>query len=217
YQKFARPAAVDLEKLAAHYAISSMFKPYPDQARIYCYSVDHGDYQTFEAGRMRLSLGHARFTSEITRESEQFVFGVLHFGDHNLNCGIRVFRDDETYKKMVADMTSAFSRGEIPEVLRVMDKELGSAFSLRSLFRDERRAINRQILSASREEAETAYRQIYEHHVPLAHFLRDLGVPLPKSILTATEFAINSRLRRTFADENMDLDLAKKLLEEARS
>jgi len=217
YRKFASPAAVDLEKLAAHYAISSLFKPYADHARIYCYSVDRLDHHSMEAGHIKLGIGRARFISEITHQSEEFTFSALHFGDHNVNCGIRVFRDEPSYQTLVREMTEAFSKADIPEVLRLMDKELGSAYSLKSLFSDDRRAILRQILNASLEEAEAAYRQIYEHHVLLAHFLRDLGVPLPKAIRTAAEFAVNSRLRLAFASEEMDLDQVRKLLQEAHS
>lgn len=216
YRKFARAAAVDLEKLAAHYAIMSLFKSYAEPARIYCYSVDQMDHQTLEAGRMKLGLGRARFTSEITCQSEQIVFAALHFGDHNLHCGTQVFRDEETYQRLVQEMTSAFSSAQIPEVLRVMDKELASAHSVKSMFRDDQRAILKQILNAPLEEAEHVYRQIYEDHVPLANFLRDLGVPLPKAIAAAAEVALNSNLRREFASEEMDLDHVRKLLDESR-
>jgi alpha-amylase/alpha-mannosidase (GH57 family) len=217
YRKFASPAAVDLGKLAAHYAITSLFKPYEEHARIYCYSVDHIDHQSLEAGRMKLGLGHARFTSEITGESEQLVFAALHFGDHNLHCGTQVFRDQETYQNWVAEMTTSFSKADIPEVLRVIDQEGGATYSLKSMFRDDQRAILKRILNASLEQAEAVYRQIYEQHVPLANFLRDLGIPLPKPIRTAAEFALNSHLRRTFANDEMDLERVRKLLEEARS
>jgi alpha-amylase/alpha-mannosidase (GH57 family) len=217
YCKFASPAAVNLEKLAAHYAIRSLFKPYPDRARIYCYSAERLDHHSLEAGQMRLGLGRARFTSEITLESEQLVFAALHFGDHNLSCGIRVFRDTESYQKMVEEMTAAFSQADIPAVLRVMDKELGSRYTLKSLFRDDRREILKQILKPWVEEAEAAYNQIYERHIPLAHFLRDIGSPLPKAIRGAAEFALNSHLREIFAADEMDLEQVRKLLEEARS
>jgi alpha-amylase/alpha-mannosidase (GH57 family) len=217
YRKFARAAAVDLGKLAAHYAITSLFKSYAQPASIYCYSVDQMDHHNLEAGHIRLGLGRARFTSEVTCESEQIVFAALHFGDHNLHCGAQVFSDEETYQKLVQEMTSAFSAAEIPEVLRVMDKELASTYSLKSMFHDDQRAIVKQILNAPLEEAESAYRQIYEDHVPLANFLRDLGVPLPKAIAAAAEFALNGNLRREFASEEMDLERVRKLLEESRS
>jgi alpha-amylase/alpha-mannosidase (GH57 family) len=217
YRKFARTAAVDLGKLAAHYAITSLFKSYAEAARIYCYSVDQMGHHSLEAGRVRLGVGRARFTSEITCESEQIVFAALHFGDHNLHCGTQVFRDEATYQNLVQEITSAFSAAEIPEVLRVMDKELASTYSLKSMFRDDQRAIVKQILNAPLAEAESAYRQIYEDHVPLANFLRDLGVPLPKAIAAAAEFALNGNLRHEFASEGMDLDRVRKLLEESRS
>ena len=166
---------------------------------------------------MKLGLGRARFTSEITGESEQIVFAALHFGDHNLHCGIRVFHDEEAYRRLVQEMTAAFTAAEIPEVLRVMDKELSSTYSLKSMFRDDQRAVLQQILNAPMEAAESAYRQIYEDHVPLANFLRDLGVPLPKAIAAAAEFALNGNLRREFASEEMDLEHVRKLLEESRA
>jgi alpha-amylase/alpha-mannosidase (GH57 family) len=217
YRKFARAAAVDLGKLAAHYAITSLFKSYAEPAKIYCYSVDETDHQSLEAGRMKLALGRARFTSEITGEYEQIVFAALHFGDHNLHCGIQVFRDEETYQNLVQEMTSAFTAAEIPEVLHIMGKELSSTYSLKSMFRDDQRSVLKQILNAPLAAAESAYRQIYEDHVPLANFLRDLGVPLPKAIAAAAEFALNSNLRREFASEEMDLEHVRKILDESRS
>ena len=34
YEKWVRPAAVDLAKVGAHYAVSLLFQPYPDEARV---------------------------------------------------------------------------------------------------------------------------------------------------------------------------------------
>jgi alpha-amylase/alpha-mannosidase (GH57 family) len=217
YQNFAMPTAIDLEKLAAHYAISSLFKPYPNQAEIYCYSVDRTHQHDMEAGKMKLGLGRARFTSRVTLETSEMVFAAVHFGDHNLHCGIGHFRGDETYQKLMTDITAAFSAADVPEVLRLMDTELDTPYSLKSLFSDDRRTILRQIVNSSLEDADAGYRQIYEKNIPLAHFLRDLGVPLPKAIRTAAEFAVNSQLRLAFADEQMDLEQVRKLLQEAQS
>lgn len=217
YQLFALPAAIDLEKVAAHYAISSLFKPYGNQAEIYCYSVDRTDQHSVEAGKMKLGLGRARFTSKITLETDELVFAALHFGDHNLRCGIGTFRDGAAYQKLVMDITAAFSSADVPEVLRLMDTGLDAPYSLKSLFSDDRRTVLRQIVNSSVEEAEAGYRRIYENNIPLAHFLQDSGVPLPRAIRTAAEFAVNSQLRLVFANEQMDTEQARKLIEEARS
>ena len=75
-------------KLGAHYAMSSLFESYADNTRIYSYSVENKDYRLKRSGKMRLAIGKARFTSEITQDSEMLMFGVLHFGDHNLHGGV---------------------------------------------------------------------------------------------------------------------------------
>jgi alpha-amylase/alpha-mannosidase (GH57 family) len=218
YRKFVKPTTINLEKVAAHYAISSLFKSYSDSVRIYCYDAERKDYRSLEAGHMKVAVGHAGLTSEITRETETFMFCALHFGDHNLSCGIRPFPGEETYQAFLQEIMSTFSKADTPEVLKIMEKELGSTtYTVKSLFRDDQRSILRQILNTSLDEAEAAYRQIYEHSAPLVNFLRDLGVPLPGAIRTAAEFALNSRLRCEFGEVEMDLDRVKSLLAEAQA
>src|SRR5215469_1329348 len=101
YEKWVKPANVDMTKLAAHYAISSVFEPYSDHTRIYCYDVDREDYNTNTEGKMRLVVGRARFISEITHDASSFSFGVLHLGDHNVRCGVRSFNDHEDYRGLM--------------------------------------------------------------------------------------------------------------------
>src|SRR3712207_5193653 len=55
YENFAKPALVDLPRLAAHYAVSSLFEEYTEQTNIYGYIVGSVERQTFEAGRAKLA------------------------------------------------------------------------------------------------------------------------------------------------------------------
>ena len=123
---------------------------------------------------------------------------------------------DAEYEKLIAEATAAFSRADIPEVIRAFDRGFGvDTYSLKSLFRDEQRSILSQILISTLDEAEAAYRQLYEHHAPLMRFLIDLKTPLPKAFRTTAEYALNSHLRRAFSDE-LDAGRIRSLLEEAR-
>ena len=202
YEKYVEPARVDLEKVGAHYAISSLFESYPKQARIYGYTADREDYQPFEAGRASLLVGRAIIRSHVTWESANLSFGVLHFGDHNINGGVRPFRNDAAYARLIGDLTEPFSRADFPAVIRLLDKHFGTpTYSLRSLFRDEQRNILRRILDSTLAEADSVYRQLYEHHVPLMRFITDLGVPLPRALHTAAEFVVNADLGRDFRDD----------------
>lgn len=207
---------MNLEKVGAHYAISSLFEAYAEQARIYCYTADRQDYRTLEAGQAKLVLGRAQLTAGITRESALLNFAVLHFGDHNLNGGVREFQGEEAYQTLVQEVAKPFTQADFPEVIRVLDKHFGkSTYSLKSLFRDEQRTIVNLILETSLAEAEAAYRQIYEHHAPLMRFLGKLGTPLPKAFQTAAEFVLNNNLRRAFESDDLNLERIATLLDSA--
>jgi len=216
YEKWVKGTVVDLFKVGAHYAVSSLFEDYPSQTKIFAYTVEQEDYQLKESGRVRLALGRARFTSEITRESATLTFGVLHFGDHNLNCGVREFQGEEAYAGMVNEVTEAFYRADLPETLRSLDRHFGaSIYSLKSLFYDERRKVLEVVMQSALQEAEALYRQIYNQEAPLMRFLKSMdGIPLPRAFLNAANFHLNCHLRKAFEEERFEA--VPHLLEEAR-
>jgi alpha-amylase/alpha-mannosidase (GH57 family) len=224
YEKLVKPAMVDWEKIGAHYAVSSVFESYPERTRLFCYTAEREDLQSVEAGRAKLLVGRVRLTSDITYESADLSFGVLHFGDHNVNGGVQHFQGDEAYRTTVEEMTAAFAKADFPEVIRLLDRHFGeSTYSLKSLFRDNQRKVLNRILESTLAEAEAGYRQIYERHAPLMRFLNDLSmplndlsVPLPKALQMAASFILNIDLRRAFEVEAPNLDRVRMLLAEAR-
>jgi alpha-amylase/alpha-mannosidase (GH57 family) len=218
YEKLVKPTMVDLHNVAAHYAISSVFNSYPDEAEIYCYEVKRQDHQIVDAGKLRLIMGRATFTSKVTQEHRLLTYGVLYFGDHNLTGGVRRYYGADAYEKLAGELKEVFDRADVPEVIRLLDKGFGgNIYSLKSLFRDEQRNVLDRILTTTLDEAEAVYRQLYEHHAPLMRFLTDLHTPLPKAFRTTAEYALNSHLKRALAAEELDIPRIKRLLEEARA
>jgi alpha-amylase/alpha-mannosidase (GH57 family) len=216
YERFVKPAVADLKKVAAHYAMSSLFNEYGKNTTIYCYDVEQDDYRTFEAGKARLVLGRAVLTSRITRETIHLSFGVLHLGDHNINCGVRTYRGGEHYDTMIKEISRAFERADFAETIRGMDRHFGiSTYSLQTLFRDEQRKILNLILESTMNEAEAAYRRLYLDHSPLIRFLRESNSPLPRALETAAVLVLNADLHRAVGQKPLDPDRIRALLEEA--
>jgi alpha-amylase/alpha-mannosidase (GH57 family) len=218
YDKLVKPAMVDLQKVGAHYAVSSLFESYGDRTRVFCYSVEREDFRLHQSGKVRLALGRARISSEITRESGLVTFGVLHLGDHNVSGGVREYRGEEAYGTLVGDIAGIFQTADLPEILRAVDRNFGNGtYSLRFLFRDEQRRVLDMILEKPLAEAEADYRKLYEQHAPLMRFLSVLCYPLPRSFRTAAELALNSTLRHAFETGEPQLESIRQLLAEAES
>ncbi|MBV9080162.1 MAG: DUF3536 domain-containing protein [Elusimicrobia bacterium] len=217
YERFVKPAAMDLYKVAAHYAISSLFENGLQETKTYCYDIDYEDYKSYVAGKARLVMGWVRVTSDVTLESERLSFAILHLGDHNLNGGIRAFPGNEAYGKMIDELTSAFKKADFTETIRAMDRHFGlSTYTLKSLFKDEQRKILNSILESTLSDAEQVLRQIYENNGPLMRFLADLMVPMPKALLAAAEFSLNLSLREALQADELDKERILMLVGEAR-
>jgi alpha-amylase/alpha-mannosidase (GH57 family) len=216
YEKFVKPAMVDLHKVGAHYAVSSLFENYGDSAEIFCYQVEREDYRLLPAGKKRLALGRVQITSEITRESANVTFGVLHFGDHNVSGGIRAYQGEEAFETLAKEIFEIFRGADFPEIIRAVDRNFGAnVYSLKFLFRDEQRKILDMILAATMADIDGVYRQLYMQNAPLMRFLTDIGYPASKSFHAAAELALNGELKRAFQAENLDIEAIRGTLYEA--
>jgi alpha-amylase/alpha-mannosidase (GH57 family) len=215
YERLVRPAMRDLEAVGAHVAVASLFDNGSDRFEGGCWDVRLEDRHQLQAGRLRLAMGKLRVGSRLTLEEARLAFAVLHFGDHNLSCGVATFAE-EPYRTLLRECRDAFSRADVPEVIRLLDRHFsGLTYSLGSLFRDEQRRILGQILAATLAEAETEYGRLFDQHAPLMRFLAGLAAPQPRAFQAAAEVVLNARLRRTVEDEPIDLERARSLLRQA--
>jgi alpha-amylase/alpha-mannosidase (GH57 family) len=218
YESFVRTAMIDLNKVGAHYAISSLFESYPPHSQTYCYQIHQEDHTMLSSGKSHVSFGRIRITSDITLESSRVTFGAVHLGDHYVTGGVREFVDEQGYKETAERITKAFESGDFTDLIRAIDMAFGSgSYSLKLLFRDEQRKILRIILNSALEEAESSYRQLYDSRAPLMRFVAAHGIPLIRHFQAAAEVTLNAELRRAIETEKVNVDLVRALMEEAKA
>ena len=209
------PTRLDLPRVAAHYAVASLFDNFAPEAKVYCYRVTQSDYETDRAGRARMAIGSITVESLITREEARFDFAVLHLGETELTGGVRPAGGD--YDAVKREMMQTMQPGGIPDVIRLLDQHLGAIpLSIRSLFRDEQRRILNVICNSTLEEAESAFRQLHDRYDPLMRLHTRLGIPLPKVLHTAAEFDVNLQLRRLLDDDPLPVTAIESRLREAQ-
>lgn len=197
YEREVAPARLDLSRVAAHYAVLSLFDTFDDGSRVYCYDVTRRDFEIHKTGRARLAIGSIEVRSTITHETAVFELAALHLGETELTGGLRAMRPDSDYDALRRQLAGAMEPGGLPQVIRIIDTHFGETpISIRSLFRDEQRRVLHELIVATLEEAESAFRQLHERYDPLMRFHHRLGVPIPKVLKTAAEFDLNLQIRK---------------------
>jgi alpha-amylase/alpha-mannosidase (GH57 family) len=210
YRRYVLPIRIGLEQVGAHYAISSMFRTYPEDGELFCFELHRDSHEVFTSGRGKVAIGRAHIRSHITEETDEICFAVLHLGDQNLSAAVRSFSSNSpqemaAFTTFSTDVGTAIRRANLPEVIRLIDRYFGNlSYSLTSLFADEQHRILRTILDRTLAEMEDSLRKIYEDHASLLRFLTESGMPAPPALAIAANFAINASLRRAIEAENFD-------------
>lgn len=217
YDNFVKPAVVDLKKVAAHYALSSLIRDYGETTKIYCYTVRREDYQAKQIGVAKLAAGRIIVTSDIVFDTETVGFAVLHLGGYIFNGGLEAYKDEGFYRSMKEEMFSSFDKGTIAEIIRLMDRHFGmNTYSLKNLFRDEQRRILDIFIRETMEDFEHANRLIYEKNRALMSFVQEAGIPVPRGFLTATEFTLAADLKKAFLEERIDVERVKGIMNDMK-
>jgi len=218
YERDVKPMRLDLRRVAAHYAVASLFDNFAIEDNVYCYRVRQDDYESFRAGRARMAIGSITLTSLITRESASFEFAVVHLGETELTGGVRPATAGDGYAAMKQKLSEGLGSEGVSSVIRVLDEHFAEPLlSIRALFRDEQRRILNFLCNNTLREAEGAFRQLHERYDPLMRFHAALGIPLPKVLRTAAEFDVNMQLRRMLEDAEPPLADIEVLLRESRN
>ncbi|MEA2337980.1 MAG: hypothetical protein QOE82_1987, partial [Thermoanaerobaculia bacterium] len=217
YELEVKPTRLDLRRVAAHYAVASLFDNFAHDDRVYCYRVRQNDFESFRAGRARMAIGSITVMSLITREEAEYEFTVIHLGETELTGGVRPATSREHYDAMKRDLSEDMRVNGISSVIRVLDEYFNEPLlSIRALFRDEQRRILSQLCDTTLSEAESAFRQLHERYDPLMRFHAALGVPLPKVLRMAAEFDVNMQLRRMVTGDAVPLGDLESRLRESR-
>ena len=216
YHALVKPCSIDLNRVGAHLAVSSIFEEYPEQIDIYCYSAVVESYDRIDAGIQILATGRAALQSNIVLEKHLVDFAVLHFGDHNLIGAVNARMSDDEFSNMQKDLRNAFNKGDTTEVIRIMNIFFkGNNYSLWHLFKDQQRHILHELLETTWQEIESSFRHIYEHNYTIMQIMRGMNIPLPKALSTPAEFVINQDLCWAIQDEEIDIKELKRFAEQA--
>jgi alpha-amylase/alpha-mannosidase (GH57 family) len=208
YRQLVLTAQVGFKQVAAHYAITSLFNhhqntapgqetdkhPHNHHQRVYCYDAHELDYHKQSLGPLTMAVGHLQLVSNITWENENLVFAVLHLGGWDFHCCIQKFEGRRNYSQIREKLFAALQQASIAHVILVMTQLFGDeAFSLQTLFAEERHRIMRLLSQETLARLDQLYTQAYrDNYGVIMAFHRD-ELEVPRELQVASEIALGYR------------------------
>jgi Domain of unknown function (DUF3536) len=221
YRALIRPAVVDLRRVVAHYAISGLFDEYPDDALVYAWRVQRLDDIRDAYNGTTFRTGRVRVASEITAETRDLLYAVMHFGGHDFSCGIRTYEDQESYDTLKADLLQRYAQRSMTEMVRGFDEYFPKdLFALTHLFLEQRRRVLARVIQAVLDKHEQTYHQVWEESRKLVRYLREADAPIPEVLRITAKHVLEEEVAAELVratDATTLPDRVFELVEEARS
>ncbi|WP_028082926.1 DUF3536 domain-containing protein [Dolichospermum circinale] len=208
YHKLVLTAQIGFKQVAAHYGITSLFnhrkntisgqdtdkQSHGNHQRVYCYTAHELDYHKQRIGPLTMVVGHLQLVSDITWESENLIFAVLHLGGWDFHCCIQQFTGRRNYGEIKEKLFTALQQASVAHVILVMTQVFGGeAFSLQTLFAEERHRIMRLLSQETLARLDQLYTQAYrDNYGVIMAFHRD-GLEVPRELQVAAEIALGHR------------------------
>jgi len=217
YKEYIKPTAIDLLRVGAHYAVSSLFEEYQKSTTIYSYAAINEYHEKQEKENQKVAIGKARVRSDITWEEKDVSYAVLHLGDHNLTGGVREFNGDKAFSRMQQEIMDVFKKNNTPGTIRFIEKHFNTGhYSLWHLFKDEQIKVLYQILDSTLEEVEKSIRAINDCHYPIIQIIKQLRIPLPKVLSDTVLVMLNADLLQVLGQEMIDFERLQDLVDEVK-
>ena len=216
YQTFVKPAMIARNNVAGQYAVHSLFDDSPERSEYYSYIVDRQFSKMVTSDKSKLAMGRCKITSKITHESSEAEYAVAYLGGGNISGRVRECLGSCAPQELVEKITGAFETNDLPAAFRFMDAYFGeAAFSLDSLFLDERLKVLETLLNAANAEMEASCLQAYETAAPLVPSLIKHGMEPPASFLIVADLVLRARLLPALQAEDLNSSQIVEILEEA--
>ncbi|MEO6759317.1 MAG: DUF3536 domain-containing protein [Saprospiraceae bacterium] len=199
YKQNVVPTSVNLERVAMHFAVASLFEANPEGLDLFNYTATVEFFEKIEAGTPQFAAGRINIRSRLTHAERTFCFAVLYLGQQHIIGNISGKMNRATFDAMYLRTAKAFRSANLGEAIGVLQEYFGpEKFTLASLFADEKIEIIQAITESGLATAESTFRNVFNDNYQLMNGLQEAGLTLPEAWRNIATYVLNADLLAFF-------------------
>jgi alpha-amylase/alpha-mannosidase (GH57 family) len=225
WDQLVQPAGVDLERVLAHQAISSIFEPGDGSRskRVYSFDVETIDQEVRRRGAGHIAAGRLRVRSRRTWNQAECRFVVIHFGSLDFHAVVNQEPEAEAaqFDAFKKQLLAAHRSGSLADLTGLVARDFpGRAHRLDDLFREEQRRIIGIILQDRFADYQRSFERLAVQDAEMLGRLGHLSYPIPKPLRAAASTYLDIHLRdeigRLARGEAVNLEALEELYDRGR-
>lgn len=194
FENFVKPAVVTTKQIASLWAVSSLYKDFEDEEKVYCYKIKKHAYKKVQKGSSKLVVGHIEIQSEITLQKSNLMFALVQYSGGDFHCAIKEFSDDGEYLNTQKELFRIFMLNPLTEIIRALDEYFGKEyFTLKDIFIEERRKILQTMLQGKMQKFAQTYHEIYTESKSSIYHMQSLGLSVPDEFKISAGYTLSKQ------------------------
>lgn len=207
FEKFVKPAVVTTKQIASLWAVSSLYKDFDDEEKVYCYKIKKHAYKKVQKGSSKLIVGHIEIQSEITLQKSNVMFALVQYSGGDFHCAIKEFSDDSEYLNIQKELARIFILNPLTEIIRALDEYFGREyFTLKDIFIEERRKILQTMLQGKMQKFAQTYQEIYTESKSSIYHMQSLGLSIPDEFKISAGYTLSRQFNDLIVNAKGFLD-----------
>lgn len=194
YERWVKPSVIDINQIAAQYAIETSFKEDFDSnevQQLYCYTIKKSSFDKYSNSSGNLFLGKAQITSNITLEQKEVCFVALQIHHSDFYCTTKEFESMEKFNEEKKEILKTFVKDNSLTTLQAIESYWGSKFfSLKDIPMDRRKTILENIIELKLQKTSKAYKDMYDELLGPISYLNDLGMDIPEGFRVCAKYTL---------------------------
>ncbi len=207
YRKMVLPSVVGPRRHVAQYAITDMFRSYPDELQLHGRIVHRLERHRMSSGPLTLLVGRVEVEDLRTTETFDLVYVLIHFGGHDFHCAVRAFPGTQEFRAFTTELREIFGRATITELLRAVDAHFGDDyFGMPQLLAEERAEVLDALFRDMSEHFAEMYTRLYMDNRRTVSALIDSGLEVPTEFRIAAEYTLSRQLNEEILAQGRSRD-----------
>ncbi|MBU6339985.1 MAG: DUF3536 domain-containing protein [Bacteroidetes bacterium] len=199
------PTRVTLDRVAMHFAVSSLFEEHPENLDLFNYTASIEFFEKIEAGTVQFAVSRLAIRSRLSHAQKTYCYAILYLGQQHIIGNLSATMNRTTFDSMYERTGKAFKHAQLGEVIGTLQEYFGpEKFTFSSLFADEKVKIISDITQNSLALADANFRNVFNDNYQLMTGLLETGLTLPDAWRNIAAYVLNADLLHFFDGDGIN-------------
>lgn len=216
YERFVKPSAVDMPKIALQLALQQMPMEEKNPKTIYCCDILSYQAEKCQGADGGVYCGQVRLKNRITLQEDEIVFAIG-YTHHTFRLTCAAAYVHQVNSSAVLAELKKIAQQSTDQLHEEIKHHFPCIYPFASFFKDTQRKLVDRVLARAERQTQATFTDIFEKQYPSVRGLKYIGVPLPAAFTTVADFVLTADLKIELERAEIDINAVEELMEDVRA